>query len=68
MKQEFQDKMVKYLGPDEYVKRASRMDKVRRKEELNFKREVNPILKRFTNVNRMIEDKLKLYALRCLFN
>jgi hypothetical protein len=37
MKQEFQTKMVKYLGNKEFVKKQSRMDKVHLKEQLHFK-------------------------------
>lgn len=64
MKQEFEDKVFKYYGnrPGP-VRRMTCMDKVKRKEELNFKMEANPILQRFSNIDRMIEDKMKRLGL-----
>lgn len=67
MKQEFEDKMFKYLGGHHgQIRHMTRMDKVKIKEKIDFKREVNPILQRFMNIDRMIEAKIKLYAFRCL--
>lgn len=67
IKQEFEDKMNKYLGKGTFVKKATRMDKIRRKEELNFKVEPHPVIRLFEPINLMIEKNLKKYALRRLF-
>jgi len=56
----------KYLGNYTYVKKNTRMDKVKIKEELKFEVKMNPIIKQFSKIDNMIEDKLKLYGLRCL--
>jgi hypothetical protein len=58
--------MVKYLGNSTFVKKMTRMDKVKIKEELKFEVKMNPIIKQFSKIDNMIEDKLKLYGLRCL--
>ena len=55
MKEEYHHKMAKYLGKATFCKKQSRMDKVRIKEELNFKNEVNPLVKIFTRVNKKME-------------
>ena len=55
MKEEFHDKMAKYLGKKEFAQKQSRMDKVKLKEKLNFRNEVNPLIKIFSRVNQKIE-------------
>ena len=37
MKEDFHNKMNKYLGKKEFAQKQSRMDKVKLKEKLNFK-------------------------------
>lgn len=66
MKQEFQDKMVKYLGNKDFVRKQTRMDKIYLKEQLNFENEINPIITVFTKVNRKIEHVLLFDALRAI--
>lgn len=68
MKQEFQGKMVKYLGNKEFVRKQTRMDKVHLKEKINFKNERNPIITVFSKVNRKIEQTLLFAGLRALIN
>lgn len=58
MREEFQGKMVKYLGNKEFVQKRSRMDKVRMKEEFDFKPGMNPFIKLFSRVNRVVEKGL----------
>ena len=55
MKEEFHDKMAKYLGKKEFAQKQSRMDKVKLKEKLNFRNEVNPLIKIFSRINQKIE-------------
>ena len=47
--------MDKYLGKRQYGQKQSRMDKVRMKEELHFKNEVNPLVRIFGRVNNKAE-------------
>jgi hypothetical protein len=54
MKQDFQDKMTKYLGNSAYVTKQSRMDKVRLKQALDFRPEVNPLVRTLSRVNRKV--------------
>lgn len=68
MKQEFQDKMVKYLGGKDFVRKQTRMDKVKLKEKLNFKNDINPIITAFSKINFKIERELKLQGLQALIN
>lgn len=58
MKEEFQDKMVKYLGKKDFVQKRTRMDKVRMKEQINFKPGMNPLIKLFSRVNGKVERGL----------
>ena len=55
MKDDFGDKMKKYLSNGEIAHKKSRMDKVKMKEKLDFKVEVNPLITIFSRVNRKIE-------------
>lgn len=55
MKEEFQDKMVKYLGSKTFVKKQSRMEKIEMKERLGFKNEINPIIRIFSRINQKVE-------------
>lgn len=61
MKEEFQDKAIKYLGGRK-VKKAGRMDKVRKKEELGFDNQVNPLVRIFNRLNLNIEMSMKQHA------
>lgn len=47
--------MIEYLGGRRKVKKQTRMDKVWLKEELNFKNEVNPLVRIFGGINQIIE-------------
>lgn len=58
MKEEFQDKMVKYLGNRTYVKKQSRMEKVHKKEQLGFKNEINPLIRIFGRINQKVEKEM----------
>ena len=58
MKEEFQDKMVKYLGNNTFVKKQSRMEKVQTKERLGFKNEINPLIRIFGKINQKVEKEL----------
>lgn len=60
MKEEFQDKMVKYLGNSTYVKKQSRMEKIQMKEKLNFKNEINPLIRIFGRINQKVEKEMLL--------
>ncbi len=58
MKEEFTDKLVKYIanrGSGEYAQKMSRMDKVKLKESLGFKLKVNPLIRVFSKVNSKLE-------------
>jgi hypothetical protein len=66
MRQEFEDKMLKYLGNKQRVNKRSRMDKVRLKEELDFSPEVNPLLRIFGRVNDKVERVLLFEGLDAL--
>ena len=55
MWQNFNSKMNKYLGNKEFAKKQSRMDRVRLREEINFKLEVNPLVKIFSKINKKVE-------------
>jgi hypothetical protein len=58
LKEEFQEKMVKYLGGGTFVKKQGRMDKLHLKEKLNFSNDVNPVIRIFSKFNRIIETHL----------
>lgn len=58
MKEEFQDKMVKYLGKSTFVKKKSRIEKVQMKEKLGFKNEINPLIRIFDRINQKIEKEM----------
>lgn len=58
MKEEFQDKMVKYLGNSTFVKKQSRMEKIQMKERLNFKNEINPLIRIFSRINEKVEKDM----------
>lgn len=58
MKEEFQDKMVKYLGNGPYVKKQSRMEKVNKKEMLGFKNGINPLIRIFGRINQKVEKEM----------
>ena len=60
MKEEFQDKMVKYLGNNTFVKKQSRMEKIQMKEKLNFKNEINPLIRIFGRINQKVEKEMLL--------
>lgn len=50
--------MVKYLGNSTFVKKQTRMDKVRLKEELHFENKTNPIIAIFSRLDYMIEKRM----------
>lgn len=54
MKQNFKEKMVKYLGGHPHVSKRSRMDKIEMKERLGFSLKVNPLVSTFTKLNNKI--------------
>ena len=66
MHEEFEQKQKKYLGKGGAVKKMARMDKVRLKEELNFKNQVNPLVKIFGRINKKIENKMLSTALQAI--
>jgi hypothetical protein len=55
MHEEFEAKMVKYLGGGEYHKRLSGIEKVEMKERLNFSLRRNPLLTIFDRINLKFE-------------
>lgn len=60
MKQDFETKVNKYLGGKHHVGKMSRMDKVKRKQEIDFEPEINPIVRIFDRVERKLTN-LRLY-------
>lgn len=58
MKQDFQNKMIEYLGGGKKVKKQTRMDKVLLKERLNFQNTGNPIIRIFGRMNQLIEGQM----------
>ncbi len=55
MKEQYQNKMNKYYGSRIIDKKRSRMDKVRLKEQIGFKNEINPIVKIFSKIERKMQ-------------
>ncbi len=55
MKEEYRNKMIKYFGDGVFEKKQSRMDKVRLKEQIGFKNQINPIVKIFSRINKKLE-------------
>ena len=47
---EFEEKIVKYLGECKYVKKMSRKQKMKIKEEINFHPKRNPLMHAFENL------------------
>lgn len=66
MHEEFEQKAKKYLGKGGAVKKMTRMDKVRLKEELNFKNQVNPLVRIFGRINKKIENKMLFMAFKAI--
>lgn len=66
MKQNFHNKMNKYLGNQPYVSKRSRMDKLELKKKLRFSPKSNPVTAIFTSLNAKIETSMKAYAFSCL--
>lgn len=66
MRQEFQDKAVKYCGGKEFSKKQTRFDKMRMKEETGFKLEELPIKKKLRKADLIITTLLKKQALYVL--
>ena len=62
MKEEFEQKVIVYLGGAEYqyklAKKITRMDKVKRKEELNLVLRENPLTRISRKLNLVFERKL----------
>jgi len=62
MKEEFLEKVVAYLGGAEYqyklARKITRMDKVKRKEELNLVMQENPLSRISRKLNLVFEKKL----------
>lgn len=58
--------MKKYLGNKIHPHKSTRMDKVHRKEELNFKNQKNPLITTFSKLNRKIEANMKMIGLNAL--
>lgn len=54
MKQDFETKLVKYLGGKTYVPKKSRMEKVMAKQALDFTPTLNPLARIFSKINRKI--------------
>lgn len=48
------------------MKKMARMDKVRLKEELNFKNQVNPLVRIFGRINKKIENKMLSMAFKAI--
>lgn len=62
MKQDFQHKMVEYLGGGRKVKKQTRMNKVLLKERLNFQNKDNPLLRIFGRIDQIIEGQMLQYG------
>ncbi len=54
MKEQYRSKMIKYLGNGVFEKKQSRMDKVRIKEQIGFKNQINPLVKVFSRINKKL--------------
>ena len=67
MKEEFEQKVIVYLGGAEYqyklAKKITRMDKVKRKEELNLVLRENPLARISRKLNLVFERKLQRVGL-----
>ncbi len=58
MKEEFDNKTAGYIGNQYIAAKQGRMDKIRLKEQLNFKIQVNPLVKTFSRLNTKVEKML----------
>ena len=52
MKQEFDQKVDKYMGKGDFMRKAGRMEKIRRKEQLDLKMERNPVVSTLEKLNK----------------
>ena len=66
MRQEFQDKAIKYCGSEMFRKKQTRFDKIKIKAESGFKLEELPIRKQFRRADQIIEKLMKKQALFAL--
>lgn len=68
LRQEFQDKAAKYCGGYNFVKKQTRFDKMKMKEEMGFKLEEMPIKKKLKRADHIIGTLMKRQALFALMH